>query len=39
MNSFAKDWSRWSGAERLTAAAVLVASVLGLAGYVVFEVI
>jgi len=39
MDSFVKDWARWSVAERYTAIAVVAASVIGVASHFLFEVI
>ena len=39
MDSFVKDWERWSVGERYTAIAVVAASVIGLASHFLFEMI
>ena len=39
MDSFVKDWARWSQAERYTAIAVIVATVVGVASHFLLEVI
>ena len=39
MDSFVKDWARWSVGERYTAIAVVAASVIGLASHFLLEMI
>jgi hypothetical protein len=39
MDSFVKDWARWSVGERYTAIAIVAASVIGLASHFLFEMI
>jgi hypothetical protein len=39
MDSFVKDWARWSVGERYTAIAIVAASVIGLASHFLLEVI
>jgi hypothetical protein len=39
MDSFVKDWARWSMVERYTAIAVVAASVIGIASHFLLEVI
>ena len=39
MDSFIKDWARWSVGERYTAIAIVAASVIGLASHFLFEMI
>jgi hypothetical protein len=39
MDSFVKDWARWSVGERYTAIAVVAASAIGLASHFLLEMI
>lgn len=39
MDSFVRDWARWSVGERYTAIAVVAASVIGLASHFLLEMI
>ena len=39
MDSFVKDWARWSMVERYTAIAVVAASVIDIASHFLLEVI
>jgi len=39
MDSFVKDWARWSVAERYTAIVVVAASLIGIASHFLLEVI
>jgi hypothetical protein len=39
MDSFVKDWARWSVVERYTLIAVVAASVIGIASHFLLEVI
>ena len=39
MDSFVKDWARWSVGERYTAIAVVATSVIGLASHFLLEMI
>ncbi len=39
MDSFVKDWARWSVAERYTAIGVVAASLIGVATHLLLDVI
>ena len=39
MDSFVKDWARWSIGERYTAIAMVAASVIGIASHFLLEMI
>ncbi|EWY42882.1 hypothetical protein N825_02485 [Skermanella stibiiresistens SB22] len=39
MDSFGKDWARWSVGERYTAIAVVAASLIGVATHFLLDVI
>jgi len=39
MDSFVKDWARWSVMERYTAIAVVIATVIGVASHFLLDVI